>query len=131
MHKLPTALFALRLGVFSVMFMWTLDKFLNPDHTAAVFSKFYGFDTLSQNMSYGAGAIQMLIIIGFLLGIKKKWTYGLVFAMHGFSTVSTATKLLDPWSSPNLLFYAAIPMLMACYALYIMRDEDTLYTWKK
>jgi len=129
--QLQKSLFALRIGVFSVMFMWTLDKFLNPDHTAAVFNKFYGFDTLTQNMSYGAGAIQMLIVVGFLLGLKKKWTYGLVLAMHGFSTLSTTTKLLDPWSSPNLLFYAAIPMFMACYALYLMREEDTLYTFGK
>ena len=37
--RLPLLL--LRLGVFVVMFMWTLDKFLNPNHAAAIFDKFY------------------------------------------------------------------------------------------
>jgi hypothetical protein len=35
--RLPLALVWLRLGVFVVMLMWTIDKFVRPQHTAAVF----------------------------------------------------------------------------------------------
>ena len=31
-NRLPLVLFLLRLGVFVVMFMWTLDKFVRPTH---------------------------------------------------------------------------------------------------
>jgi hypothetical protein len=39
--RVATALLALRLGVFIVMLMWTLDKFINPEHAALVFERFY------------------------------------------------------------------------------------------
>ena len=40
--QLARALLALRLGVFVVMFMWALDKLVNPQHAAGVFEYFYG-----------------------------------------------------------------------------------------
>ncbi len=39
---LPRSLLALRLSVFLVMFMWTLDKFVNPEHAMKVYENFYG-----------------------------------------------------------------------------------------
>ena len=39
-NRLQWSLFALRLGVFIVMFIWTLDKFVNPGHSIAIFEKF-------------------------------------------------------------------------------------------
>ena len=34
-QRLPLALLFLRLGVFIVMLMWTLDKFVKPDHAVS------------------------------------------------------------------------------------------------
>jgi putative oxidoreductase len=31
----------MRLAVFLVMLMWTLDKFINPGHAGKIFGKFY------------------------------------------------------------------------------------------
>ncbi len=130
-RKLELSLFTLRLGVFIVMFMWVIDKFVNPEHTAAVFGKFYMIDGLSETAAYGIGGVQAVIYLAFLLGIKKRLSYGLVFLMHGLSTISTYEQLLDPWGPRNLLFYAAIPMLAACFALYMLRERDTFLTVKK
>ena len=77
---------------------------------------------------YIVGGVQLIIVFAFLLGIKKKWSYGAIFLLHGVSTLSSFAKYFDPWKS--LLFFAAWPMLAAIYALYIMRDEDTLLTVK-
>jgi len=126
-QRLPQALLALRLGVFIVMFMWTLDKFVQPDHAGAVFENFYGLSGLGATTFYILGALQMVLILGFLLGIQKRITYGLVFLFHGISTLSSYAQYLDPFN--NLLFFAAWPMLAACFALYILRDEDKLLTW--
>ncbi len=46
--RIATALLALRLGVFIVMVMWTLDKFVNVSHAARVFEGFYGIAGLGQ-----------------------------------------------------------------------------------
>jgi hypothetical protein len=40
-ERLPLALAFLRLSVFLLMFMWTIDKFLNPEHAARVYASFY------------------------------------------------------------------------------------------
>ena len=127
-QALTTSLLLLRLGVFIVFFMWTIDKFLNPAHTAAVFAKFYLIGNLSETLAYVVGALQMIIVFMFLLGIKKQFSYGFILLMHLISTLSTYEKYFDPWSSPNLLFYAAWPMLAACAALYLLREEDTKWT---
>ena len=126
--NLQKALLALRFGVFLVMFMWTVDKFVNPEHSAKIFSKFYMIDGMNNLLVYIAGVLQLIVVFAFLLGIKKRWSYGAIFLFHGVSTFSSYAKYFDPWKS--LLFFAAWPMLAAIYALYIMRDEDTLLTIK-
>jgi hypothetical protein len=50
----------------------------------------------------------------------------LVFVLHGISTLSSYRQYLDPFD--NLLFFAAWPMLAACFALYSLRDLDTRWT---
>lgn len=127
-NNLAKALFSLRLGVFVVMFMWTLDKFVNPGHAAAVFQKFYGVGGLSSALAYTVGALQMALVLGFLFGVKKRITYGSILLMHTVSTLSTYQMYMNPWGPKNLLFFAAWPMLAAIYSLYILRDEDSLFT---
>lgn len=121
--KIASVLLALRLGVFLVLAMWTLDKFVNPGHTAAVFAKFYMTEGLSTGLVYAIGALQAAIILSFLVGFKKRWSTGLVLAMHAVSTLAPMASYFSPWS--NLLFFAAWPMLAAIVALYVLRDYDT------
>jgi putative oxidoreductase len=122
--RLALALLSLRLGVFIVMFVWTLDKFINPDHAAKVFEHFYKLGGLGPTAFYVIGALQMILVLAFVTGFAKRWSYGLIFLSHGISTLSSYKQYLDPFS--NLLFFAAWPMLAACFALYILRDFDTL-----
>lgn len=123
---LSRSLLMLRLGVFVVMLMWTLDKFYNPAHTSKVFSGFYGIDWLSQNISYVIGAVELLLVLAFVAGLWRRWTYGAVLLIHGISTFSSYKMYFSPFD--NLLFFAAWPMLAACLALYWLRDWDTLCT---
>jgi uncharacterized membrane protein YkgB len=123
------SLFLLRIGVFIVMLMWTLDKFVQPDHAAKVFKGFYGIGVLSNPTMYLIGAIELVIIVGFVAGFMKRWTYGAVLVLHAISTLASFGKYVQPFS--NLLFFAAWPMLAACIALYLLRDSDTLLAIKK
>lgn len=126
---LNLSLFLLRLGVFIVMFMWTLDKFIHPDHAAQVFESFY-FIKSGEAFVYAIGAVELVIIILFLFGMFKKLSYGFVLFAHAISTFSSYKQYFVPFDKGNLLFFAAIPMLAACLALYLLKNYDTKCTLK-
>ena len=127
-NRIQWSLFSLRLGVFIVMIMWTLDKFVNPTHGSRIFDKFYGISGSSDTILYLLGALQLVLMLAFLAGIKKRITYGIVFILHGMSTLSSFNQYFDAFN--HLLFFAAWPMWAACFALYLLRDFDTKYTVK-
>ena len=126
--QLPLALFLMRVSVFIVFLVWTLDKFLRPDHASSVYQNFYFSPALSAVVLSVLGVIEMIILVGFLLGVKKKLTYGAVLLLHLISTVASYKQYLAPFESMHILFFAAIPMLATCYALYVLRDHDTMLT---
>ena len=129
MDRVRLPLFLLRIGVFIVMLMWTLDKFVRPGHAAGIFKKFYGINSISPTVFYVIGALELLLLVGFVTGTAKRYTYGLVLLLHAISTLSSYQQYLAPFD--NLLFFAAWPMLAACITLYLLRDLDTLWAMQK
>ncbi|MDN3379796.1 MULTISPECIES: hypothetical protein [unclassified Pseudoalteromonas] len=127
-NRLQWSLFSLRLGVFIVMLMWTLDKFVNPGHSARIFEHFYGISGSTDIVAYVLGALQLILVLAFMAGVKKRVTYGLIFLMHGASTLSSYAQYIDGFN--NLLFFTAWPMWAACFALYLLRDQDVKFTVK-
>ena len=124
--KLQWSLLFLRLSVFLVMFMWTIDKFINPEHAGKVYEKFYHIAGLESVVMYAIGTIEIIILLLFLVGYKKKYTYGAVLILHAVSTFSSFKQYLAPFEGPNLLFFAALPMLAACFTLFLLRDQDKI-----
>jgi len=122
--KLQLSLLFIRVTVFLVMFMWTIDKFMNPGHAAKVYEKFYYIAGLESVVMYVIGAIEIIILLLFLVGYKKKYTYGAVLIFHTVSTLSSFKLYLAPFEGANLLFFAAWPMLAACFTLFLLRDQD-------
>ncbi len=122
--KLQLSLYILRFSIFVVMLMWTLDKFINPAHSAKVFSNFYGLPGLSASVMTMIGGLELILLAGFVLGVYKKWTYGIVLLIHAVSTFSSYKQYLSPFEGPHLLFFAAWPMLAGCFMLYLLRDDD-------
>ena len=120
--RVATALLTLRFTVFLVMLMWTVDKFVNPDHAAGIFTNFYFIQGLEAPVIYLIGGIELLLIAAFVVGYQRQVSYGAVLLMHAVSTVSSYRQYLNPFD--NLLFFAAWPMLAACFALYWLRDLD-------
>ena len=132
--KLAVALLLMRLGVGIVFLMWTIDKLMNPEHAARVFAAFYMIPSLSVAASYTLGTLQMILVLAFLTGTLKRYSYMAIFVMHLISTLSTYARYFDPWTAQNLLFVAAFPMLAACWALWSLRDQDTILSfdaWRK
>jgi len=127
-QRVSFVLLLTRISIFIVMIIWVIDKFANPDHAAAVFEAFYGISGLGAGISYLLGAVQLAIMIAFILGFQKRISYGLVLLMHTASTLVSFPKYIAPFESANILFYASWPMLAACFALYYLRDLDTRAT---
>ena len=120
--RLNLSLFLLRIGVFIVMGIWAIDKFVNPAHTAGVFAAFYSVQELGPMTSYIMGVIQSVIVLAFVAGVARTWSYGLIVVIHGISTLISFNRYMEPWS--NLLFFAAWPMLAAAIVLFLLREYD-------
>ncbi len=126
-HKL--GLFILRIGLASLFLLWGIDKIVAPESTVKIFSFFYKIP-ISVDLSYALGALEIIFSIVFAAGLWKRSIYGLGVILHGVSTLSTYKQLLDPFGQ-NHLFIAAIPLLAGYIALYLLRDQDTLWTLQK
>jgi len=127
-NRVGVALLVLRVTVFVVMLVWTIDKFLRPAHAASVYEHFYFLRALGPAIMYAIGVVEFLILLGFVIGFARGFTYGVVLLLHAISTLSSFRQYLHPFEGPNILFFAAWPMLGACFALYYLRDLDTLWS---
>ena len=126
--NLPISLFIMRITIALFLLPWIADKFTKDgvEHTAKIFAHFYKIKGLGTTGSYAIGVFWTILLLAFVLGFKKRLSYGLVMLLHGMGTVFT-WKVLWPFSeSHNMLFLAAIPVLGAMIALYLLRDDDTI-----
>ena len=102
--KLQYSLLFLRSTIFLVMFMWTIDKFINPGHAIKIFEHFYFIADMESLVIKIIGAIELALLIAFLAGYRKKYSYGLVLLLHAGSTLSSFNQYLSPFDGSNLLF---------------------------
>lgn len=126
--KLP--LFLTRLSIFYFLLPWQLMRFTKPDAVVGIAKKHYKF-TLPESASLITGVLMMILLVAFLVGIKKRVTYGLVFVFHALGTLMTLPKLIIGLESFYILFLAAIPTTFAMLLLYCLRDEDTMFSLNK
>ena len=129
--SLRLSLLLMRISVFTVMLMWTLDKFINPSHSAKVFERFYFIAGLESSIMAIIASIELVILAGFVLGVYKRFCYAAVLAFHAVSTFSSYQQYLSPFDGPHLLFFAAWPMLTGCLMLYLLREDDRLLSLNK
>ena len=127
-NRVGVALLVLRISVFFVMLVWTIDKFVEPQHASKIMEHFYFIKSVGNSIIYIIGVIELAILGAFIVGFAKRWSYGLVLLFHAISTLSSYKQYLHPLIAPNILFFAAWPMLGACFALYYLRDLDTLWS---
>ena len=124
--RLPLVLFLLRISVFAVMLIWTIDKFVRPQHAQKIFETFYFIAGVAGTAVLVMGVCELILLLLFVAGFAKRITYGLVFLLHAGSTFSSFKQYAAPFTGGNILFFAAWPMLAACFALYLLRDRDTM-----
>lgn len=127
-RKLQFSLLAMRLTIAFFLMQWVLDKFLDPDHTARIFDFFYKIP-IDVSVSPIIGVVQFVIVSAFLVGFMKRVSFGLVALMHTVTTISTWRSIIMPFAEGNnQLFTTGVPVLAACWALYVLRDRDVLFS---
>ena len=128
-NRLELSLFLLRFGVFIVMAAWAMDKILNPGHAIMIFEELYYIRGLGDTMMTGIGVIELLIILAFLGGLWKPYTYGFVIVVHAISAIAPWKKYtVELGATYSQLYFADWPMLAVCITLYVLRDLDVRFT---
>jgi len=124
---LESCLALIRLSSAAFLSVWALDKILGPQAAMKTFSNFY-LPISDANAILAIGLAQLLLVVAFTIGAWPTLTYGAVTVMHAVSTFASWQKYLDPLARPNIVFWAAIPILAALIALFVLRNRDRLLT---
>ena len=129
--RLAICLLILRVSVFFEGLLWALSKIFRPDQALKMFSAFYHINALPMSAYYVVGLIQVVVLLAFLIGFKKTMSYSLVALLQLVAALAPYNQYLQPFSGPNILFFAAWPTFAACLTLFMMREFDVLLIWKK
>ncbi|HEY8585679.1 MAG TPA: hypothetical protein VIL60_03010 [Rhodanobacter sp.] len=87
--RLSLSLLGMRLAVFLVMLMWTVDKFIRPEHAASVFANFYAMDGFGTSVFVTLGVLELVLLLAFVAGFARRFSYGAVLLLHAGSTLSS------------------------------------------
>ena len=123
------ALPILRIGMFLFMMVWAVEKLVRPEAYQAIFGAFYGQQNVGIAIIYLIGAVQIAILVAFVLGKFKTVTYGFVLGMNLVTTLVSYKQILAPYEGKtNHLFAASIVVLAASVYLFLVRNQDTAIT---
>ncbi|MBO6548452.1 MAG: hypothetical protein JJ964_02385 [Rhizobiales bacterium] len=126
-RTLMISLAVMRLSTAFFLSIWAIDKILNTSRAGKTFSKFY-LSVDEGTIILALGCLQLLIIFLFAAGLFKFFSYGAVTLMHTVSVAASYQIYMDPLGRPNILFWAAIPVLAGMIALFLLRDRDRCLT---
>lgn len=118
-------LFFTRLSIAYFLLPWVLMRFLKPESAKGIAAKYYKISSMPDIATTLIGVFWVLLLVAFLVGFKKRISYGLVLAFHAIGTLFTVPYLIVGTDKANLLFFAAIPVIGAMWLLYALREHDT------
>ena len=68
-NRVGVALLVLRITVFLVILIWTIDKFVEPHHASKIMEHFYFIKGVGSSMIYVIGAIELGVLGAFVVGV--------------------------------------------------------------
>lgn len=127
MRRFGAALAILRVALGAFLLVWGLEKFVVTQRSVAIYDYFYGISA-SNLIAYTLGTLETLLALAIIAGAFRRWSYGLGLVVHAATTVATVRLIADPWGlisgEPQHLYFAAVPVLGAFAALYLLRNLD-------
>lgn len=131
------ALLLLRLGLSWFLFVWAVNKIIEPGQYVRIWGYFHGID-IGANIPYFLGSAQVIICVAAALGFCRIVSYGLLFAMHLVTVVVIFQSLIAPFviedNFPvNRNASIALAALGGFAALWLLRHRDhwSLDAWLK
>ena len=109
------------------MLVWAAEKVLAPDVARQVSETFYFVSPSSEALLFG-GLLQGGVVVAFAVGLWRTLSYGAVLAMHVVGIAASLPRLVDPFTPPNHLFWAAVPVLALLVVLFALRRRDVLFS---
>ena len=126
-RRFGTALAILRIALGLFLLVWGLEKFIITERSVAIYGYFYGVSA-STAVAYALGALESVLALAIIIGLFRRLSYGIAVVVHAATTAATARLIIDPWGlisgEPQHLYLAAVPILAAFAALYLLRDLD-------
>lgn len=124
---LEWSLAAMRLAGGAFLLVWASERVLAPGVARQVYETFY-FSSPSDAVLLASGLVQGVIVLAFMAGLWRTLTYGLVLAMNLVGVGSTVARLADPYTVPNHLFWAGVPVVVMFAVLLALRSRDRRLT---
>ena len=138
--RIEIALLIMRITAAIFLGLWATLKFHHPEWQRNIFEGAYNisFFTVSDNLSYFLGTVQIIIVLAFVSGFMRTYIYGLMMLMSAagvlgslgsFININEAGEIYAAYAKyPKNLMLTSIPTLGALVALFIMRDMDNLFS---
>ncbi len=141
-NRLNLALLIIRLGAGAFLVVWASLKFLRPEWMVNVFRGTYQQAWVTQDHAFIVGALQMLVVIIFILGLWRTLTYAFITVMHATGVLgtllsgsllfkgglkkalSTGVFEIGYTGFPANLLWTSVATLAALVALFLLRHHD-------
>lgn len=122
------ALLLLRLGLAWFLFVWAVNKILEPGQYVRIWGYFHGVD-IGANLPIFMGGAQIIICVAAALGLWRIASYGLLFLMHLVTVIVIFPSLAAPFVIENNFpvnrnSAIALAALGGFAALWLLRHRD-------
>ena len=122
------ALLLLRLGLAWFLFVWAVNKIIEPGQYVRIWGYFHGID-IGANLPYFMGGAQIILCAAAALGLWRGLSYGLLFLMHLVTVIVIFPGLIAPFVIEN--HYPvnrnnsiALAALAGFAAIWLLRHRD-------
>lgn len=122
--RIELALFLIRVTAAIFLGLWATLKFHRPEWTENIFRGAYNLPVVTSDYALYLGIIQLFVVLLFVLGLWRFWTYGLMMLMSAAGVIGGFSSLINYTQYPKNLMLTSIPTLGALIALFILRDLD-------
>ncbi len=139
-RHLNISLLIIRVSAAAFLGVWASLKFYRPDWMGNVFRGTYGMKWLKKDVgieflgmefgfvdiAYTVGALQLIVVFLFVIGVFRTPIYAMVTVIHATGVIGTALRgSLWNWTKfPNNLLWTSVVTLGALLALFILRHYD-------
>ncbi len=122
------ALLILRTGLAWFLFVWAVNKIIEPGQYVRIWGYFHGVE-IGQTMPYVMGGAQIAICLLAVLGLWRVVSYGLLFLMHLVTVIVIFPSLVSPFVIEdgfpvNRNNAIAVAALAGFAALWLLRHRD-------